>query len=179
LGVTALLALSLLVNVRKQMAGRAQTTCKHNEQALVQAMLLYLADYDQAFPPADAWCDVLVPYLSSVGSFVCPTARNRNCSYAFSAPLGGVKAGAIEDAWLTVMLFESDAGWNATGGPELLPDEPRHAGGDNWAFADGRAFWRSRKRVADSQGTWLWTRQEDTPDYRRWQPVLRETGKGR
>jgi prepilin-type processing-associated H-X9-DG protein len=42
---------------------------------------------------------------------------------------------------ITVMFFESDAGWNAHGGPELVSINPRHGRGTKKsyvvAFADG------------------------------------------
>ena len=43
-------------------------------------------------------------------------------------------------------------GPRAHGGPELLPDEPRHYGGDNYGFADGHTVWLPRKKSPD--GTW-------------------------
>jgi len=35
------------------------------------------------------------------------------------------------------VVFESDKGWNAHGGKELLPHTPRHSGGDMYGFAGG------------------------------------------
>lgn len=52
----------------------------------------------------------------------------------------------------TVLVFESGSAVALAGGPELLPDEPRHFGGDNYGFADGSARWIRRKRLPD--GTW-------------------------
>ena len=37
----------------------------------------------------------------------------------------------------TVMLFESDGGWNANGGPERMITKPRHARMFVVAFVDG------------------------------------------
>jgi hypothetical protein len=46
-------------------------------------------------------------------------------------------------------IFESDVGWNAHGGRELLPEKPRHLvgghlGGDNYGFLEGSARWVKR-----------------------------------
>ncbi len=38
----------------------------------------------------------------------------------------------------TVLIFESDGGWNAAGGEELLPRVPRHYGFDVYGFVNGR-----------------------------------------
>jgi prepilin-type processing-associated H-X9-DG protein len=35
------------------------------------------------------------------------------------------------------MIFETDGGWNVSGGPELLPAKPRHRGAYIIGFADG------------------------------------------
>lgn len=51
--------------------------------------------------------------------------------------------GAVEPAQV-VMLFESDRGWNGSGGPEALPKVPRHNGGDFYAFWDGHCKWVRR-----------------------------------
>ena len=39
----------------------------------------------------------------------------------------------------TVLIFETDGGWNVTGGRELLPVKPRHGGAYAVGFADGHA----------------------------------------
>jgi prepilin-type processing-associated H-X9-DG protein len=57
-----------------------------------------------------------------------------------------------------VAIFESDRGWNAHGGPQLLPRNPRHVKGDNYGFADGHAKWYARKSEAipgQSEPRWL------------------------
>ena len=54
----------------------------------------------------------------------------------------------------TVMIFESDGGWNASGGPELMISRARHERGRVFvvAFADG-----SVQEVPESQlGTLRW-----------------------
>ena len=39
----------------------------------------------------------------------------------------------------TVLIFETDGGWNLSGGRELLPAKPRHSGAYAVGFADGHA----------------------------------------
>jgi hypothetical protein len=68
-----------------------------------------------------------------------------------------------------VVVFESDAGKNAAGGPELLPDEPRHLGGDKYGFADGSARWLKRKPAGGNRrGERAWLKEPEEPV--RWKP---------
>ncbi|MCC6446330.1 MAG: hypothetical protein IT210_23110 [Armatimonadetes bacterium] len=52
-----------------------------------------------------------------------------------------------------VMLMESDLNQrNAAGDHHALAPEPRHSGGDNYAFADGHAKWIRRDRAVPGKG---------------------------
>ena len=61
-------------------------------------------------------------------------------------------------------------------GAGLLPEEPRHLGGDNYGFADGSVKWLPRTKLPD--GTWA---KEPDADWVIWEPVLKdgEEGAGR
>jgi hypothetical protein len=75
----------------------------------------------------------------------------------------------LTDPDKTVVVFESDAGMNAAGGPELLPGIPRHLGGDMWGFADGHAVWLARKsQGVGPRGDPIWLKETESPV--RWQP---------
>ena len=64
--------------------------------------------------------------------FKCPAANSGSrCDYAFNAKLGGMDEGKINPQ--TVMIFESDGGWNANGGPECMIAKPRHARECSWS----------------------------------------------
>ncbi len=118
-----------------------------------------------------AWCDTLTSLdgFDKQHTFLCPERSDLSCGYALNS--------ALTDSWPSgqisvshvVMLFESDAGWNAAGGPELLPDEPRHLGGDNYGFADGHVQWIRRKKLPD--GTWV---KEPDADWVIWKPELKK-----
>ena len=57
--------------------------------------------------------------------FKCPAADSTSrCDYAFNSKLGGMDVSKVNPQ--TVMIFESDGGWNANGGSELLPAKARH-----------------------------------------------------
>lgn len=138
--------------------------CASKLQAMGQATRMYLADHDQRFPVGATWCDALAPYVGSermpdpareyylVHSIPVEGGPPREgFGYALS---GGVAAARYTDLdasyepGVAVALFESDLGWNACGGPELLPRQPRHFGGENFAFADGHTEWVRRSRAS-------------------------------
>jgi len=147
----------------------ATSNCLANVKAMNAAIRMYLADNDGTFPQSGTWCDGIVSYLPGEETFVCPTEPPLRCGYAFSDALGGTRETAIRDDVRTVAVFESDVGWNAAGGPELLPANARHFDGENYAFADGGCGWLVRKRRPD--GTWPKQPYADVI----WEPVLEES----
>lgn len=120
---------------------RAQTVaCMNNMKQLVLAVKMYADDNKNQFPPAATWCDAIQPAVGSDKLFKCPAAGSENrCSYAFNARLASAAENKIEVAATTVLIFETEDGWNASGGPELLLSHPRHGRAVGVAFADGHA----------------------------------------
>jgi len=133
--------------VVKDAVVRKKSGCMHNVRALMEALQMYLADNDDAFPPASTWCDALMSYVGSQATFVCPAAPKLRCSYAYLSGLAGLKSSVIEDPSHTVAIFESDQGWNAAGGAALLTKKPRHIGGDHYATPDGWVRWHDRSQA--------------------------------
>ncbi len=102
-----------------------EVNCMNNEKQLALAVILYSNDNTNHMPPAATWCDAIKPSIQSDMIFRCVAADPSNrCDYAFNSKLNGLGLGKINPQ--TVMIFESDGGWNANGGPELLPAKPRH-----------------------------------------------------
>jgi len=174
LGILAFSVLSVVPLVRRERARRQNAVCRDNTEALAQALRMYLADNDGVIPPPARWCDALTPYVSDTTVLVCPAARNQRCSFALSAALAGTKVSTVPDPGHTVMLFESDAGWNAAGGSELLPDRPRHLGADYYVFADGHVQWMPRKkRALDEHDRPIYAKESDA-DWVIWEPVPKD-----
>jgi hypothetical protein len=100
---------------------RAETiNCVNNMKQLALGVKLYAQSHNGQFPPAATWCDAIQSSVSSPKVFQCPSDPGLRCAYAFNAKLDGKKENEIDPQ--TVLLFESDAGWNASGGPgELKP----------------------------------------------------------
>jgi len=108
-----------------------------NERQLALAVKIYASDHANHFPPAANWCDAIKSTMPAA-AFVRPGGNPASeCGYAFNAALGGMDASKVDSH--TVMIFESDGGWNANGGPELMITRG-HGGRGRFtevAFADG------------------------------------------
>lgn len=118
----------------KQKAQRIQ--CVNNLKQLALAVRLYSNENKDQFPPAATWCDAIRTYVGSDKPFHCPADfSGSRCSYAFNAKLGGMDESKINPH--TVMIFESDGGWNANGGSELMTGKSRHGRVFFVAFGDG------------------------------------------
>jgi hypothetical protein len=126
-------------------------TCVGNEKQLALAMRMYSAVHTNQLPPAATWCDAIKDGVGSGKTFKCFAANSSSlCDYALNARLDGLDESKI--APNTVEFFESDGGWNANGGPELMIGKPRHARVFVVAFADG-----SVQQLPESQlGTLRW-----------------------
>jgi len=145
------------------------SSCIAHVTKLAGALQLYLADNDDRFPPATAWCGALSAYLPGEDVFTCPERPELACAYAFNSALSGVRYHAITKAKDTVAFFESDRGWDAAGGADLLPDRPRHLSSDTYGFADGHGAYRPRKKLPD--GSWA---KEPDADWVISEPLLKE-----
>jgi prepilin-type processing-associated H-X9-DG protein len=112
-----------------------QLSCANNLRALVRAMMFYANDYEDEFPKADRWCDLLLQYKDGYVTeemFVCPSAEGGPGHYAINP---NAKSTSSEPSM--VLLFETRAGWNQFGGPELLAPENHQGRGCNILFVDG------------------------------------------
>jgi len=121
---------------------RAETiNCVNNEKQLALAIKIYAGDNNDHFPPAATWCDAIGAGSGKI--FKCPGANpDSRCDYAFNSKLDGMDESKVNPQ--TVMIFESDGGWNANGGPELMIGKPRHENIFVVALADG-SVWQLRQ----------------------------------
>jgi uncharacterized membrane protein YbaN (DUF454 family) len=115
-----------------------EINCVQNEKLLVEALEIYSDNNSHHLPPAATWCDAIKSNTNVVSAkvFKCPAANSSSrCDYAFNARLDGLDESKINPQ--TVMIFESNTGWNANGGPEQMIGKPRHARVFVVAYADG------------------------------------------
>ncbi|MBM4025183.1 MAG: hypothetical protein FJ280_07215 [Planctomycetes bacterium] len=94
--------------------------CAQHLEDLLSQLRLFLRD-EHRYPPSAEWCDVLVRYWQKVFSsdsrkvyFRCPSQVEGECHYALNPACQPDSPGDM------VLLFESKAGWNQHGGPELF-----------------------------------------------------------
>lgn len=116
-----------------------RTVCGVNMTALGKAMSLYASEYDDRFPTSSEWCDLLIECTDVDGQvFCCPGSSacsgRRICSYAMNENVQQEGTNSRRDM---VLLFETDSGWNQSGGPEILSTSNHQDEGCNILFVDG------------------------------------------
>jgi len=125
-------------------------TSLSNLRQIGLALIQYAQAHGDRLPDADGWVDALLPQWAAFDKdfpaerlFRDPSApAGQPWNYAFNRALSGVRLGDIKDPAATVMVFESTAGAkNAADTGQSVPHPGRHAGGDYYVFADGRAKW--------------------------------------
>jgi hypothetical protein len=117
-----------LVHLREY---RYRLRCGENLTGLGKAMVIYACDYDDKYPTADKWCDLLRKHTEvSKKVFVCPSAGQGRCHYAMNP---NAELTSSPDM---VLLFETKGGWNQFGGPEILTFENHRRKGCNISFND-------------------------------------------
>jgi hypothetical protein len=134
-GASALVLLSVLAfpvwTGATASARRAQ--CLSHIHHLSLALEMYVSDWGR-YPEAAKWCDVTLEYVPDRTWYRCPEAPGE-CGYAYNSALDRKLPDTANGIRDLVVIFESDGGWNAHGGRELLPPFPRHSGADAVAFA--------------------------------------------
>jgi len=127
-------------------------------------LIVHAQDNDDKLPDADKWCDMIQREVGSPRVFVSPQdsmaharaeAGQKVSSYAFNKALSGKNLNEVDPG--TVILFETDLGWNGSGGhKEAL---------ESIEFSNGRTI-----AVGTMDGT---VRQISSPDELRrlrWDP---------
>lgn len=126
----------------------------NNEKQLALAVLIYSGDHTNRFPMAAEWCDEIQNSVGNSRVFKNVAAQNPSsrCDYAFNSQLDGVNIDDVKHPAQTVLIFESDAGWNASGGRELFPINSRYGSGSRQAFVvafvDGHVEAVTRARIS-------------------------------
>jgi len=132
----AFLAAMLLPALAKAKSKAQTINCVNNVKQLALGTRMYSADNNEVYPSGTNWCDAVNQYAVSPKVYQCPAdlAQLRS-GYAFNSKLSGLAEKDVDPR--TVMIFESDSGWNATGGKELMITQPRHGGRFVVGLADG------------------------------------------
>jgi hypothetical protein len=149
--------------------------CMKRMSLLRAALRMYREENENAYPPAGSWPGVVATCVPDESRSVCPAADEGHGAYAYNSALSGVAHDAISEPWTVVAIFESDRARPAAGGPELLPREPRHRGGDHYCFAEALTSRVPRGQLGvDAHGNPMWAKRPD-PSWEgelRWEPLL-------
>jgi hypothetical protein len=91
--------------------------------SLQKAMLFTANDNNNKLPDSDKWCDVIFKEAFTVKIYASPQdpvavsqadSGQKVSSYAFNKALSGKNLNEVNPQ--TVMVFETDLGWNGSGG---------------------------------------------------------------
>jgi hypothetical protein len=123
--------------------------CGTNLSSLAKAMLIYAGEFNGKYPTADKWSEVLLERNKEIKEkvFVCPGAsklgNKERCHYAMNP---NCEPNSPAD---TVLLFETDGGWNVYGGPELLSIKNHNDIGCSILFNDGSVEFVRKDKLQD------------------------------
>ncbi|HEX8465630.1 MAG TPA: DUF1559 domain-containing protein [Abditibacterium sp.] len=121
-----------------------RSSCQSNLKQIMLGVVQYSLDYDEVEPSARKWTDVLQPYLKSRQIFNCPSlpAGKKN-GYAFNQNLSQFPLYKMKSPSTLVNVYETTNLGENVFGPGTARAY-RHAGGGNYAFADGHVKWFKR-----------------------------------
>lgn len=115
-----------------------QANCISNIKQLNTALLMYAADHDGHFPPANGWNGTLRPYYNKNDRvLICPSDKTGGPSYGMNDRIAGIAQRDVTAPGELVSFFDSKPGRDQSDGPKLLPSPPRHPDGNNVGFVDG------------------------------------------
>jgi prepilin-type processing-associated H-X9-DG protein len=149
LGV-ALLASAVIAALLFPVFSRARdaarrTSCASNLKQISVGLQMYLQDYDETYPPANAWQEGISPYLVSgyssgstppPNTLECPSREGAIPAYAFNRKLAGKTLAKVLSPRETPALFESSLG-TPSANDTLESFTKPHTGKGNVGFADG------------------------------------------
>lgn len=95
--------------------------CQSNMSRLYTSLKGYALNHDGLLPAGPNWCDELLQENNELAAiFVCQYSDGKpgQSSYALNKNVAGKKLSDL--ARDTVLFFETNAGWNQVGGPELV-----------------------------------------------------------
>lgn len=137
LAMLAMLVAVLLPAVMGELEDAQWIASINNMKQLCMAANLYAMDHDDTLPPADSWQEEVLPYAGDNEDLLAdPSEPDAGRAYAMNARLSDFPLSAVRNVGRTVLFFECQFGAPPGGGPELLPDQPRHPGGYVIGFVD-------------------------------------------
>ncbi len=109
--------------------------CFTHARSLTMSLRVMSIANNGAYPNADSWCEVIAKEVTSKEHYKCPDdPQHAICGFAYNEKLSGVK----DPNPNTVMIFESDLGWNGAGGLSDVTTNARHRGRIAVGLANGQ-----------------------------------------
>jgi prepilin-type processing-associated H-X9-DG protein len=151
--VFLLLMVTMVPSALSKAKAKAQSiTCLNNVRQINLALVIHAQANTNTCPPAATWCDSIQNNVISANAFRCKAADpTHRCHYAFNAKLDGLSMDEIKNPAQTVMVFETDGGWNISGGSESKPKKARHGRLVAVGFVDGHAEMVDESRLPQLQ----------------------------
>lgn len=137
--VAAFFGVGIIPLWTSQRAAQGHSNNISNVKQLGTAMVLYMSDLQDTYPPSNQWLTLTKAYGS--GEFHCFLSK-AHFTYAMNDKLSSFPATSIEEPNATALIFEMKAQVpNAHGSQRDL--DPHHGGGSVYGFTDTHAkFWR-------------------------------------
>jgi hypothetical protein len=115
----------LLPALAKAKSKAQMINCVNNVKQINLALRMYASDNKDQFPAATNWCDAILTLAGTDKVFKCPAGdASQRSHYAYNARLANVEDGKVDPS--TVTIFETDGGWNVSGGRELMLKKSPH-----------------------------------------------------
>ena len=132
LAIVALLWGLLMPQLSQAPELESRLACGKNMKELYIAMDTYAQDNNGNYPTAQNWCDLLVKQSEEIEKLLmCNSNKDARSTYAINPNCQPSSPNDI------VLLFETKAGWNQHGGPELLTNENHQGKGCNILYNNG------------------------------------------
>jgi len=153
--IVVVFILAILIPVsKKSKAVVHQVVCETNLKVMMTSLAVYMNDYDQKFPTAKQWCDLLIEKGAvPPGSFRCPESSDTEFAYAINKSLYEIEPGKVPSQM--VVLFEANLGRNGVGGLNdvVFRHEQNGKLGCNITFVDGHTEFVTEDRIAELKWT--------------------------
>lgn len=181
IAIIAILAAILLPVFARARENARKSTCQNNEKQIGTALMQYIQDFDEIYPPRNDgqgvyWSQLIQPYVKSTQVFKCPSNPNPNnsvgvigtypalpISYAYNERLGTQSQATVQEAANKIAVAEiagtnwNDYGsnwWDGTGAWDQ--GFAGHMGMMNVAFVDGHVKAMRPTQTMTPVNMWGW-----------------------
>lgn len=126
------------------------SNCQSNQKQVMLGLLQYVQDYDEKYPPARKWVDVLQPYVKNEQIFRCPALVKDGNGYAYNTNLSQKPLAAVNQPAQTINIYETSNLARNLFAPFTGRAYRHEKGGEegmNIGFADGHVKWFARGKA--------------------------------